>query len=332
MPEPEEVACDPAGAGAAGRMFPPMKLAALQALVLAIELGSVRSAARQLGLSQPALSKMLRELELELGAPLLLRTHQGVAPTAQGRVLHEHARRVSKELVDATQRIHQMGGQMEGELNVGAVPLAIMLLIPETLRSFCREFPNIKLRVHEEMHVAQLQQLRTGALDIVVGGIPQGLANGEFLAEPLLDTEMVVAAERGSPWGRARSLAELREARWIYTNALGDTGYARALFEQHAMQAPPVGAVVNSTLTLLSLLATGDFVGLMPEQAMRHRIAREFLCRVPVAEPGLRLRVGAIIRNASAVAPAVQHFMRHLHQVAARHAQSDPPGPGPGPA
>ncbi len=299
-----------------------MKLAALQALVLAVELGSVRSAARQLGLSQPALSKMLRELELELGAPLLVRTHQGVAPTAQGRVLHEHARRVSKELIDATQRIHQMGGQMQGELNVGAVPLAIMLLLPEALRSFCREFPGIKLRVHEEMHVAQLQQLRTGALDIVVGGIPQGLANGEFLSEALLDTEMVVAAERGSPWARARSLAELREARWIYTNALGDTGYARALFEQHGLAPPPVGAVVNSTLTLLSLLSTGDFVGLMPEQAMSHRFAREFLCRVPVAEAGLALRVGAIIRNASSVAPAVQHLISHLHQAARRHAQA----------
>jgi DNA-binding transcriptional LysR family regulator len=83
-----------------------------------------------------------------------------------------------------------------------------------------------------------------------------------------------------------------------------------------------VGAVVNSTLTLLSLLSTGDFVGLMPEQAMSHRIAREFLSRVPVAEAGLALRVGAIIRNASSVAPAVQHFISHLHQAARRHAQA----------
>ena len=110
-----------------------MKLVALQALVAAVEEGSLRGAARRVGTSQPALTKMVRELEVELAAPLFVRTSKGVVTTAQGKVLYEHAVRVTRELSAATDEIRQLGGTMTGELKVGAVPLAVMLLVPETL-------------------------------------------------------------------------------------------------------------------------------------------------------------------------------------------------------
>jgi LysR family transcriptional regulator, regulator of abg operon len=157
-----------------------IKLTALQALVAAIEEGSLRAAARRLRVSQPALTKLVRELELELASPLLLRHSKGVRATAQGQVLFEHALKVVSELAMATELIQQMGGQMKGHLNVAAVPVAMMLLIPETLRTYSRAFPDIQLRVSEEMFVEQLQKLRNGEVDMVVGGIPEGLPPGEF--------------------------------------------------------------------------------------------------------------------------------------------------------
>ncbi len=88
-----------------------MKLNALQALVAAIEDGSLRKAGKRLGYSQPALTKMIKDLELELAAPLLVRNTHGVIPTVQGNLLLEHARRVNKEIVQATQQIAQLGGR-----------------------------------------------------------------------------------------------------------------------------------------------------------------------------------------------------------------------------
>jgi LysR family transcriptional regulator, regulator of abg operon len=75
-----------------------MKLSTLTALIASIEEGSLRGAARRVGVSQPALTKMVRELERELSATLLVRTSKGVVPTAQGKVLYEHALRVTREL------------------------------------------------------------------------------------------------------------------------------------------------------------------------------------------------------------------------------------------
>ena len=169
-----------------------MKITALKALVAAVEDGSLRAAARRMGTSQPALTKLIRELELELAAPLLERHSKGVIATSQGQVLFEHAKKVLSELSTATDLIQQMDGRMQGQLNVAAVPVAMMLLIPETLRTYSRAFPDIELRVSEELFVQQLQKLRNGEVDLVVGGIPEGLPSGEFITESLMTTQMVV--------------------------------------------------------------------------------------------------------------------------------------------
>ena len=293
-----------------------MKLIALQALTAAVETGSLRSAARQLGLSQPAVTKIVQELEVELGASLLMRSTRGVMPTTQGRVLFEQARKSLLELDAAVMQVQQLGGQMVGQLSVGAVPLAVMLLIPETLRTFGSAFPDIRLRVSEELYIAQLQRLRQGEVDVAVGGIPEGQASGEFAVEPLMETRMVVVVRHGSPRAKARSLKEFADAKWVYTGASSDEGYAKLLYESHGLPAPAVGAVVNSTLALLSLVGSGDFVGLMPAQIARHPVCTQYLQVVPVREQGLPLKVGAIVRRDSVASPAVRHFITHLHRAA----------------
>ncbi|MEN9670497.1 MAG: hypothetical protein RL018_774 [Pseudomonadota bacterium] len=293
-----------------------MKLIALKALVAAVEDGSLRSAARRIQLSQPALTKMVRELEQELGAPLLTRTTQGVSPTPQGQILYERAKKVSKELGSAVDEISQLSGRMRGDLSIGAVPLAVMLLIPEALRTFSREFPEINLRISEELYFEQLERLRRGDVQVAVGGIPKGLASGEFVIEPLIETTMVVVVRKGSALQKVKSLKNLADAKWVYTGNTKDEGYAKTLYEMHGLPAPHVGALVNSTLALLSLVSAGEFVGLMPAQIAQSPIASQFISIVPVKEKALPLTVGAIVRSDMVVSPAVKHFINHLHRSA----------------
>lgn len=300
-----------------------MKLTALQALVAAVEEGSLRSAARRLGVTQPALTKLVRELERELGAPLLQRSTTGVVPTAQGKILHARASAAARELDEAVQQIGQMGGRMVGELSIGAVPLALLVLIPEAVRTFSREYPAMMLQLREELYIGQLTLLRQRLVDVAVGPIPDNLPAGEFHVEPLMPIEMVVVVAPGSPLLRANTLAQLGAARWVYTSLSGHTGYARTLFEQHGLTPPPPGAVVNSTLGLMSLISHGDGVGLMPRPIALHPAARPFMAVVPLQEGPLALTLGVIARTDAMLKPAVRHFVTHLHR-AAGHV----PGPG----
>ncbi len=294
-----------------------MKLSTLNALVVAVEEGSMRSAARRLGISQPALSKMVRELERELDAPLFVRSTTGVVPTAQGEVIVAHARNVVRELGRAVEEVRQLGGDLTGELAVTAVPFAVLLLFPETLRTFTREFPGIRLRIREELYIAQLGRLRGGEVDVAVGPIPESLAVGEFATSKLLPIRMAVVVRKGSPMAKARSLRELADARWVYTSETGPTGYGRMLFEHHGLVPPAAAAVVNSTLALLSVIGGGDHVGLMPTAIATHPAAAPFLAVVPIAEGHLRLTIGTITRPDALLKPAVRHFVAHLTRAAA---------------
>ena len=293
-----------------------MKLTSLRALVAAIEEGSLRSAARRLGVSQPALTKMIRELERKLSTTLLLRSTIGVLATAQGMVLYERAIAADRELAHAVDQIQQLDGRMSGTLAVGAVPLAVMLLIPETLRTFGREFPDIQLRIIEELYIAQLTRLRKGEVDIALGPLPDQLPHGEFAVETLMPIAMVIVVRKGNPLGTARGLADLAEAPWVYTGATPDSGYAKLLYERNGLKPPPAGALVNSTLGLLSILASGNCVGLMPQQIATHPFAAQHLDIVPVIEGPLKLTIGALARSDAALKPSVRHFLAHLHRAA----------------
>jgi LysR family transcriptional regulator, regulator of abg operon len=313
------------GAAITNRYHLRMKLNALQALVAAIDEGSLRAAARRIGVTQPALTKMVRELERELGAPLLERSTTGVTPTAQGRILHARAKAATLELDEAVQQITQMGGRMVGQLAVGAVPLALLLLVPEAVRTFSREFPAMMLQLREELYIGQVELLRQRQVDLVVGPIPDNLPPGECHVEPLMPIEMAVVVGPGHPKARARSLAELQDARWVYTSLSGQSGYAKWLFERHGLTPPAPAAIVNSTLGLISLISRGDCVGLMPLPIATHATAAPFMRVLRLREGTLPLTLGAMALSAVAVRPAVRHFITHLHRAAAQLARGARP-------
>ncbi|QIL72372.1 LysR family transcriptional regulator [Diaphorobacter sp. HDW4B] len=293
-----------------------MKLTNLRALVAAIEEGSLRSAGKRLGISQPALTKLIRELERELSTTLLHRSTTGVVATAQGLVMYERAIAADRELVQAVEQIRQLDGHMSGSLTIGAVPLAVMLLVPETLRTFGSAFPDIKLRIIEELYIAQLTRLRKGEVDIALGPLPNDLPAGEFAVETLMPITMVVVVRKGNPLARAKSLADLADAPWVYTGAPPDSGYAKTLFEQHGMAPPPAGALVNSTLGLLSIITSGNCVGLLPQQIAAHPLASQYIDVITLKEGPLVLTLGALARAESHLKPSVRHFMAHLHRAA----------------
>jgi LysR family transcriptional regulator of abg operon len=301
-----------------------MKLSSLQALVAAVQEGSLRAAARRLGVSQPALTKAVRELEREVSSPLLLRSRAGVVASPQGRALYESALRVTRELAGAVEQIEQLGGRIVGEVKIGAVPQALLVLLPEALRTFCREFPEIRLRVTEELYVAQLAKLRDGEVDLLIGPLPTGLAAGEFITEPLIPLEMAVVARRGSRFAKATSLRELTagHAKWVYTSASGAAGYVKSLFAHHGLEAPPALAVANSTLSLFAMIAGGDYVGLMPLAIAMHPAAAETMAIVPIEEGHLSLTVGVMSRSDAQLKPVIRHFIAHLER-AAHHVRSE---------
>jgi DNA-binding transcriptional LysR family regulator len=299
-----------------------MKLHSLRALVAAAEAGSLRNAARTLGLSQPALTKAIRELEVELGAPLLLRSNSGVSTTAQGRILVDRARVVDRELAFALDQIRQLSGEMSGSLHIAAVPLALMILVPEAHRTFTASYPGVQLRIDEELYMEQLSRLRAREIQIAIGPLPESLPSGELIVEQLLPIELVVVASKQSAFAKCCSLAELDDARWVFTGQSNDPRYAKQVFTDSGFNVPRASAIVNSTLGLLALLERGDFVALTSREFATQPMAAACMSIVPIKEGPWTVTIAAMMLPESALLPAVRHFVAHLAR-AAHHYGTD---------
>jgi DNA-binding transcriptional LysR family regulator len=293
-----------------------VKLNALQAFVAAIEDGSLRSAGRRLGYSQPALTKMIKDLECELAAPLLVRNARGVIPTEQGRLLLEHARRVQTELVQARQQIAQLGGVMRGELRISASAAALARLVPQALRSFAPEFPGIRLRVTEECYAQQIESLREGASDIAITAVPAQVADEEFQVHRLMTSRMAVVVRRGSALARASTLREFADANWVHLGTAAERSCARSLFDAAGLDAQPVDVAVNTTLALLSLVTHAGYVGWIPVECLGTAVAEGAVQILSLPVPELPIKIGALVRAHPVNALANRYFMAHLHRSA----------------
>ncbi|MDB5953532.1 MAG: RuBisCO transcriptional regulator [Ramlibacter sp.] len=86
----------------------------------------------------------------------------------------------------------------------------MLLLVPQTLRTLCGEFPDIRPRVSEELYVAQLSKLRAGEVDVLIGPMPTGISAGEFVAELLIPLQMAVVERKGSRYAMAAHGANSR--------------------------------------------------------------------------------------------------------------------------
>ena len=196
-----------------------MKLHHLRDFAAVARSGGLRSAARALGLTQPALSKSIRQLEAELGTPLFERTTRGSQLNEYGSALLARAERVEHELTRARDELAQMRGSTAGRVAFAASGTPSLLFLPQALRTFRRRFPDADVRIVEGTVALLHPSLADGTLDFVIGPMPWTPIGPEFAVETLFHASRDVIARRGHPLAKARSLAELVDAEWILTAA-----------------------------------------------------------------------------------------------------------------
>lgn len=112
------------------------RFAAMDAFVRVVDTGSFTGAARQLRVGQPAISKMIAQLEERVGVKLLLRTSQGLTPTEAGVNFYDHARRAIEEADEAELKARGAGAALTGRLRIGAaVTFARLHVVPRDRKS-----------------------------------------------------------------------------------------------------------------------------------------------------------------------------------------------------
>lgn len=167
----------------------------LQAFVAVAERRQLTEAARQLGLSQPTLSRQVQALEKELGARLLTRTARGVVLTDAGERFLGHAREALDALRIGTTELHELTQHPRGPVAMGALPTVGAYLLPPLLQAFAKRFPEVRLKLTEALAAELEERVAAGELDLAILTLP--LSRVDLVAQKLWEEPFVLLVPKG---------------------------------------------------------------------------------------------------------------------------------------
>lgn len=176
---------------------------------------SLKRAAQQLNLTQPAISRTLKELETCLNVRLMDRSRAGVRLTAQGEVFLQYAEQSMVALQQGVSRVQHSKAQ-GGRLGIGALPSVASGLVAQAARRFLQDYADTTLDVTEGPHDSLLRRLRSGRLDLVIGRLGQPETMDGLSFRQLYSEEIVVVCRPDSDAVGIRDFAQLADRRVLY--------------------------------------------------------------------------------------------------------------------
>lgn len=311
-----------------------LRLSLLRAVDAAVTHGSLLKASAALGVSQPALTKSLHELEELLGLRLFERHPRGVHPTAAGTVFVRSARRVLAELRRLDEDLDELSGP-GGTVALGALPVAAAGVLPGALARLKAAQPGAKVRLHQGRTEELLPLLASGELDLIVGRLYEPAVPDGFAREPLWTEPISVLARAGHPvFSReAVSVEELRRYELVLPTVTQRVGQEIEQLLQ-LLDLAPASPLRSSSygFTREMLLAT-DLIAVMPRLMMAGDLLRGALRVVPLPIPAPDRPAGLILPRDRALPQAGRAFVdclrAHVAEVVERGLA---PMTGPGPA
>lgn len=176
-----------------------LRLRHLDLLISLAETGSLSDTARTTHTTQPGLSKWLKELEEDVGAPLFERHARGLRLTPQGRLLLEHARRIRSEMQRAQYNLEALREGSTLGVAVGTSPASASSLVPDAIGRFLERHPKARVAFVESTMNLLLERLERGQLDVVVGRLDNYEPRPTLCSEMLYDEPLTIVARPGHP-------------------------------------------------------------------------------------------------------------------------------------
>jgi DNA-binding transcriptional LysR family regulator len=295
-----------------------LKLRELDVFVSVVKRGSMAGAAADLGITQPAVSEMMANLENALGVRLLDRSSRGASPTVYGQVLLRGGVAAIDDLRQSIKEIQSLADPTAGEVRVGC-PETVAPLLPQIVEKLARTHPRVLVHVSDVVApTLDIPQLRDRTLDVALvrfaGPAAQHRYAEDFNVEVLFNDELVIVAGKKSPWARDRKvdLARLVEAQWILPPLT--TSNSKTVFEafrQCGLGDPKVFMATFSVHLRTSMVADGTYVSVLPRSMVRQTADRSNLKILPIKLPKHDFPLAIVTLKRRMANPVAQLFIKH---------------------
>src|SRR3954469_1207795 len=248
-----------------------LRLRDLHAFLMVVQRGSMAKAAEQLRVSQPAISKVVADLEHALGVRLLDRGRRGVEPTLYGRALVKRAMIAFDELKQGVREIEFLADPTAGDLTIGCADSIAATILRPIMDLFSAKYPSVTVRVETIPSPAINDTgLHDRKYDLVLGRRPMQRVHlpDDVHVDFLFDDRLVVAAGRHTSWARRRKidLADLADQPWVLPpkERSWTYGFVVQAFRMRGLDMPKVSLMTFSLPLVMHVLTTGRFITVLP--------------------------------------------------------------------
>lgn len=229
--------------------------------------GSYTKAAATLYLAQPTLSKTIHNLEDELGVPLFQKDKQRTELTDYGRRLVKIATPIVNDFQHIPEWLHSQDHLCTGSINIGATPMLASLYLISSISHFCKQYPQVELKLYERNTLEVQHMVEEGACDVGMCMQHPALLKAPLDTYPLFSKEIVALIPRENPLSERKTvrMADLRNEKFnIYTSghAIKDAIYSRC---REAGFLPNSNFTSNTTQLLIRLSETGNGITILPK-------------------------------------------------------------------
>jgi DNA-binding transcriptional LysR family regulator len=281
--------------------------------------GNIHRAAELLKVSQPAASKLLKDLEDALGVTLFERLPRGMRPTWYGEALIRHARMAVFNLTQAGTELEALKTGRSGEVTIGAIISPALSLLPDAVAIVAREQPDLRIQLVVESSDILLARLTENKLDIMIGRLFETDDKRNLSYERLADEPVCAIARSDHPLlgHAALTLAHLEEAPWIVP-PMGSVLRHRfeLMFREAGLGAPRHLIETSSILFMTKMLQQSDFVAVVPTEVGRYYAYYGMVAILPIELSCTMDAFGIILRKDSLLSPAAKVVLRALHTAA----------------
>jgi DNA-binding transcriptional LysR family regulator len=278
-------------------------LAQLEGFVAVASRGSVTRAARDLGISQPALTSRVRMLERDLGVSLLARGPRGVRLTDQGRALLPHAERVIGAAGEAARAMSRVRGGAAGSIDIGAAPSVGTYVLPGVLQRFRERNPAVQINVRTGHSEEILDLVLRERVQI---GLVRALRHPDIEAAPLYDDELALVVNPGHAFARRPRIRidELGEQELILFDRASSYHDLTSAFIREAGVRPLGVMELDNIDAAKKMVEHGLGVALLPRTAIADEVASGSMCTVAIRDSAPPRRQMVVIRRADAGTPS----------------------------
>ncbi len=296
-----------------------MDLKQLEYFVRVAELGSFTRAANALDIAQPALSRQVRLLEVELRQNLLIRNGRGALPTEEGKLLLEHARGILHQVARAREELGRVRGGLAGRVAVGLPPSVGKAMTVPLIREVRKRMPGAALSITEGLSVAMQESLVTGRLDIAV--LYNATPSPGVELTPLVEEALyLVQARAGKPAqpARPRPIA-LREVAELPLVIPSRPNAIRMLVEGEMAAlgcSPRVALEIDGVAAILDLVEDGAGSAILSRNAVATSARPQAFVARPIGTPALRSQLAAAMSSQRPATLTQQAMLRLIEELA----------------